>query len=410
MPERDDIVLILAYHFPPDPSIGSARPFRFAKYLKRLGYRVHVISASHDGTPERDVTYVPDNFYSMPHGVGWQLERFFRRFFLPAATGLGWAWSAAEVGRAFIRENAGHRITLFSTYPPAGTHLAAYLIAGTNQVPWIADFRDPLGAVPVWKGVTRLHKASLLMFERMLINRADMVIANTDIAATHFQREHPKKAENVHVIWNGFDPEEPFGLMAIPDQRELVLTHTGTLYAGRVVAPLLESLQRTFDTERLPGDRIKVRLIGSADMGCLPNREFLDRAANQGWLDLVTSVMPREEAVAVMRSSNALLLLQPQSASQVPGKLFEYVLTGRPILAFVPRQSAVEWILKNSGVKYACVHPEDPAAAMDDAIVAFLNSDLRPTFPNSWFEENFSVQNQVEQLHRLIKNLERPTP
>jgi len=406
MPARDDIVLILAYHYPPDRRIGGARPYRFAKYLKRLGYHVHVIAASHEGTPEPDVTYVPDPFYVMPRrGVASQMELFCRRFFLRGAEGLRWAWSAAEIGRAFIRENARHRITLFSTYPPIGTHLAAYLIAGTERVPYIADFRDPLGDLRAWHGATRMHKASLVLFERMIMKRVNMVIANTDAAATHFEREYPKKAGTVHVIWNGFDPEERFSPMATPDRHALVLTHTGALYRGRTAVPLLESLQRVFDGGRLAVDRVKVRLIGYAAASSLPDREFLDRAAKQGWLDLVNSHVPPDEAVAAMLGSDALLILQPQTALQVPGKLFEYLPTGRPILALAPRRSAIEWILKNSGVTYACVHPEDLPATMDDTIVAFFNSDLSPVFPNAWFEENFNAQRQVEGLHALITTL-----
>jgi hypothetical protein len=403
---RDDIVLILAYHYPPDPGIGGARPYRFSKYLKRMGYRVHVIAAPHEGTPEPDVTYVPDPFHALPRGgVGWQMERFCRRFFLLGASGLRWAWSAAEIGRAFIRENAGHRITVFSTFPPVGTHLAAYLIAGTERVPWIADFRDPLGDLRAWRGAKQLHKASLVLFERIIMRRVDMVIANTDAAATHFERHYRKIAGGVHVIWNGFDPEERFGPTTLPDRRELVLTHTGSLYAGRTAVPVLESLQRVFDVGRLAVDRVKVRLIGSAAAFCLPDRNFLDRAGKQGWLDLVTSPVSRQEAVAAMRGSDVLLLLQPQSTVQVPGKLFEYILMGRPILALVPHGSAVEWILRNSGVTSACVHPEDPPVVTDDAIVTFFNSDLRPAFPNAWFEENFNAQYQAEQLHGLIRTL-----
>jgi hypothetical protein len=161
MPPIDDIVLIVAYHYPPNPGIGGVRPHRFAKYLKRMGYRIHVIAASHEGTPERQVTYVPDPFWVMPRrGVATQVELFCRRFFLQGANGLQWAWRVAETGRAFICENAGHRMTLFSTYPPVGTHLAAYLITGTERVPWIADFRDPLGDLRAWRNATRPHKAS----------------------------------------------------------------------------------------------------------------------------------------------------------------------------------------------------------------------------------------------------------
>jgi hypothetical protein len=150
---------------------------------------------------------------------------------------------------------------------------------------------------------------------------------------------------------------------------------------------------------------VRVRLIGFAAAVSLPGPEFLNRAANQGWLDLVTTVVSHDDAAAAMLGSDALLIVQPQTVLQVPGKLFEYLLTGRPILALVPRESMVEWVLKNSGVTYACVHPEDPPAKMDDAIVAFFNSDLRPAFPNAWFEENFNAERQVEQLHGLIKTL-----
>jgi glycosyltransferase involved in cell wall biosynthesis len=412
MPARDDIVLIVAYHYPPDTAIGAVRPYRFAKYLKRLGFRIHVIAASHEGTPEPDVTYVPDPFYAMERrGLASWMELLCRRFFLRGADGLRWAWRVAEIGRAFIRENAEHRITLLSTYPPVGTHLAAYLIAGTERVPWIADFRDPLGDLRTLRSRTLLHKASVVLFERITMKRVDVVIANTDVAGMHFKSKYPKKAGNVQVIWNGFDPEERFGPMTIPQRRELILTHAGTLYEERTAVPLLESMQRVWDAGRVPVDGVKVRLIGSASGACLPNREFLDRAKRQGWLDLVTSPVPRDEALAAMRGSDALLIVQPQTALQVPAKLFEYLLTGRPILALVPRRSAVEWILKNSGVTYACVHPEDPPASMDDAIAAFLKSDLKTTYPNTWFEENFNAERQTEQLHQLITALHKqPIP
>jgi glycosyltransferase involved in cell wall biosynthesis len=406
MAAPEHVVLILAYHYPPDTAIGGARPYRFVKYLKRMGYGVHVIASASEGAREEDVTYLPDPFYATPHdGLGWEMERFCRRFFLQGGTGMRWARRAAKVGRAFIRENAGRRITLLSTFPPLGPHFAGYLIAGTEPVPWIADFRDPLGDLRTWQFATRLHKASLVVFERITMRRVDMIVANTDTAAAYFEREYPEKAGSLHVIWNGFDPEERVGSLPAPDRRGTVLTHTGTLYYGRTPVPVLESLQRLFDSGRLPVERVKIRLIGSAAPACLPAAEFVDHATTQGWLDLIPNAVPRDEAVAAMRGSDALLLLQPQSSLQVPGKLFEYLLTGHPILAFVPRGSPVEWILQNSGVTYSCVHPEDSRAEMDQAVLAFFQSDLRPALPNAWFEEHFNAERQTEQLHQLITKL-----
>lgn len=408
MQTRDDLILIFAYHYPPDTAIGGARPYRFSKYLKRLGYRVHVISAAKGGgTPEPGVSYLADPFYATPRdGAGWQVERAIRRTLLPGASGLRWALRASTLARNLIRENGGSRVTLLSTYPPVGAHLAGWLAARSAKVPWIADFRDPMADRRVLDLATTLHKISLAFLERRLVlKRASLIIANTDTAADHYQREYPGRVRDIHLIWNGFDPEQRFEPILVPGREQMVVTHTGELYIGRTAAPILESIQRLIDAGRLRADSLKVRLIGPAAPYCLPQQEFLDRARTQGWLDLVNASVPRDEALTVMRSSDALLLLQPQSTVQVPGKLFEYLLTGHPILAFVPRDSPVERILEKSGILYRCVHPEDSRTDFDNTIAGFLALPLEPARPSAWFEEHFSADKQADELDRLIRQL-----
>jgi hypothetical protein len=408
MQTRDDLVLIFAYHYPPDTAIGGARPYRFSKYLQRLGYRIQVISAAKaGGTPEPGVSYIADPFYATPRdGAGWQVERAIRRTLLPGASGLRWALRASELARCVIRENAGSRVTLLSTYPPVGAHVAGWLTARSENIPWIADFRDPMADRRVLDGATALHKISLGFLERwFVLRRASLMIANTDVAAGHYLREYPGRARDIRLIWNGFDPEQRLEPIYVPGREQTMLTHTGELYVGRTAAPVLESIQRLIDSGRLRAGRIRVRLVGPAAPYCLPQPEFLERARAQGWLDLVNDSVPREEALNLMRSSDALLLLQPQSTVQVPGKLFEYLLTGHPILAFVPTNSPVERILEKSGIQYRCVHPEDSGAGFDDTIAAFFELPMEPARPSAWFEDNFSAEKQADQLDRLIREL-----
>ncbi len=405
---NNDLVLMFAYHYPPDTAIGGARPYRFSKYLKRLGYRVHVISAAASvETPEADVSYVADPLYAEPRkGAGWQAERVIRRFLLPGASGLRWAFRASRLARDLIRGNAGSRVTVLSTYPPVGAHVAGWLVAKSEKVPWIADFRDPMADRSVLDGYSALHKMSLAFLEsRMVLKRASLVIANTDTAADHFRQTYPRRAADVHLIWNGFDPENRFDPIPVPGRVRRVVTHTGELYVGRTAAPMLESIQRLIDAGRLRADRLTLRLIGPAAPYCLPGEQFLERARAQGWLDLVNDSVPRDEALTVMRGSDALLLLQPQSTVQVPGKLFEYLPTGHPILAYVPKDSPVERILAQSGILYRCVHPEDSRAEFDNAIADFFELPLEPGRPSAWFEENFRAEKQAGELDRLIRQL-----
>ena len=47
-------VILIAYHFPPGPEMGAVRPYRFYKYLTRMGYRVprhHRVAADETNLP-----------------------------------------------------------------------------------------------------------------------------------------------------------------------------------------------------------------------------------------------------------------------------------------------------------------------------------------------------------------------
>jgi len=156
---------------------------------------------------------------------------------------------------------------------------------------------------------------------------------------------------------------------------------------------------------RLLAARVLVLLIGPAHSDCIPDPEFIRRARTEGWLDLIDDVVPRNEARKLARTSDGLLLLQPQSATQVPGKLFEYLQIGRPILAFIQPDSPSERLLAQSGVPYRCVYPDSAPEAVDDVVAEFFGISSNPVAACPWFEEHFSADKQACQLDTLISSL-----
>ena len=105
------------------------------------------------------------------------------------------------------------------------------------------------------------------------------------------------------------------------------------------------------------------------------------------------------------QTADALLLIQPQSRVQVPGKLFEYIQIGRPILAYVLPQSPIERILEKSGIPYCCLHVGDSPGRMDDKVDNFFSVPTNPITPSRWFEEHFNVKNQAQYLAALLDSL-----
>jgi glycosyltransferase involved in cell wall biosynthesis len=195
--------------------------------------------------------------------------------------------------------------------------------------------------------------------------------------------------------------------LPLPARPFRAFNHVGELYEGRSVVPLLESLKRLVDSGRVDPAKIKIRLIGPAKASSLPDPAFLQAAVSAGWLELASPV-PQDEAHFIMRTSDGLLLIQPHSTLQVPGKLYEYLQIGRPILALVPPHSSIERVLQRSGVPYRCVYSDDAPAAFDEAVLQFLALDSTPAKASEWFENEFNAERHAGMLARLIRDQHEP--
>jgi glycosyltransferase involved in cell wall biosynthesis len=403
---KEKLALIFAYHFPPENAIGGVRPYRFYKYLSRLGYRCYVISAADvSALPEVEGIGIPDPFVTKPRqGIGWQIERAIRRFLLPGVAGCRWAVQAYRAALRFLEQNQQYeQVTVFSTFPPVGAHLAAYLLSRRKRLPWIADYRDPLGGNPVFDHISSFTKSNFRKAERIFVRAADFTIANTDAVQDNLKRIYPDRADRIELIWNGFDPEERVAALPVTSSSRKIVAHVGDLYGGRNVSPILESLRRLIDCRKLRADQFQVFLVGPAVEDSIPGPEFIELAAQQGWVKIEPDRIPQVAARAIIQTADAFLLVQPQSAIQVPGKLFEYLQIGRPILAFVPTNSSVERILEKSGVPYRCVHPSSTQAELDNGILEFFQFNEAQSCPNQWFENQFNVKAHSQRIADLIE-------
>jgi glycosyltransferase involved in cell wall biosynthesis len=401
------VVLIFAYHFPPENAVGGARPYRFSKYLTQMGYCCHVITAAHQTRGrESDREYVPDPFVGEPRkGLAWQVERAIRRFLLPGVTGIQWSRLACRTARAFLRSSPNAEVTILSTYPPLGAHLAALQLMRSNKLRWIADFRDPLYDNPSHTGLMKFQQRVYRWLEQTFLKFADVVIANTDVMAEKWRNAYPDIRDRIHLIWNGFDPEDRIDPQPLPQREVKIISHVGELYRGRNIAALLETVSRLIDAGRLQASRIRIRLVGPMEHDCLPSSEFLTRAAAQGWLEVIAHQVPHQEARHIAQNSDALLLVQPHSSVQVPGKLFEYLRLGRPILAYVLPGTSIENILRQSGVAYGCVYAGSSPQDMENAVESFFRLKANCKSPNDWFNQTFDAEKQTRMLDALIRSI-----
>jgi len=180
----------------------------------------------------------------------------------------------------------------------------------------------------------------------------------------------------------------------------------GELYEGRVITPLLLSIHRLIQSGRISPANILIQLVGPVRGTSVPGPEFMAQAAGRGWLRVCSEQLPQAEAQRIMLESDGLLLVQPHSTLQVPGKLFEYVQIGRPTLAYILPDTPIERILKKSGVPCAFAYSSASDENLDEAVFQFFKLDTTAAKPSDWFEESFNVQRHAGQLFQLMSGIQ----
>lgn len=405
METEEQNLILLAYYYLPDNTSGVQRATRLAKYLPANGSHCYVVCSSHAGTlaDAPDVVHVPKA--DAPPGARRQsrLAETIQRF-LPYNEQLPWVPHAVAAASELIRRS--NVAAVISTSPPVATHLAALRLKQQHGLKWVADLRDPIlgnpGRARAW--ATPYDKA----LQWLIFKNADAIIAVTDTVAEEWRSRYPKWAHKFHVIWNGFDPEDGFGPLPIPPRPYRTLSHIGVLYALRHPDPLVASLDRLIARGRLDPASFRLRFIGPVQE---ENRFRAHPAAAAlaalGCLEMFGNLIPRPQAMQEIATSDFLLLLDIVNLSKVgytvPAKLYDYILAGRPILAVTDKNSPVERILIQSGIRHTCVYGVESESALDQKILDFLNLPIDPVTPSPWFYEHFDGKQQTGTLRSLIE-------
>lgn len=397
-------LLILAYYYPPDNLSGAMRPARFSRYIGEHGYSVHIIAGTYSQTHSTArVTRVPRERPPLLAQAISASAELLERFVFPYPDRLSWAPFALAAADLRRRNTA----VVLSTSPPIATHITASILKRLYGIPWVADFRDPMLGNPFRnRRIGRLYDRVL---ERSIVQRADAVIVNTDTCAAMLYQRYPDARDKIHLIWNGYDPEEIVQHQALPERPYRVVTHAGAIYGQRNPAIFLSSLERLIDSGVLDPATIRVELIGTIElpgewMASRPYSTLLQR----GCLHCKNQWVSQREARDSIASTDYLLLLDMNGLGadlQVPGKLFEYLHIGRPILAFTAKASPVERILHQSGVPYRCVYTDSAEDDMDRTVLEFLSlpSDAVPA--TKWFYEQFDGRSQARILASVLDSV-----
>jgi glycosyltransferase involved in cell wall biosynthesis len=322
----------------------------------------------------------------------------------------GWIISATLGGRRMAKAHAYDAI--IATGRPWSSLVVGSLLSRFTGRPLISDFRDPWMTNPFRADHSKLKNKLDGRLERYVIRQSSLVIANTDLLRDEFaERYSDLPGDRFVAIPNGFDAKEIGPCLeaaaAATNPSQFTLVHAGFLYGKRDPRVLIDALRALLDREQELTGKLKIVLAGPRD---LPYSicQYIVETGLSDCVQIVDAV-PFEESLAMVARSSAAILLQPDTLTQVPSKLFENIGLGKMTIAIADADSATERLFKAHRIGYFAdsVDKEEIADAIQNAYRDWKASGgLLGIAPDvkAQFDIRTRVGSIAEHLERLTRN------
>jgi glycosyltransferase involved in cell wall biosynthesis len=268
--------------------------------------------------------------------------------FVPDAK-IGWIPFAVNKGREIIKKEKPDII--FSSSPPPTVHIIAMKLAKWSGIKWVADFRDPWTEIHYYENQERTKISQKLdsKYEREILKSASVI---TTISQLYIEEDFAKKVSSKKCINipNGYDENDfsNFGHKRTQkDTKKFVIMHLGAVGQERNPTNFFKAIKSLADSGKINAENFSLVFIGKVDSSV---KTSIEEYKISELVDII-SYLPHKEALEYTQEASIMLLLVTQSERNrriLPGKTFEYMRTGKPILALGPEDGELARIITES--------------------------------------------------------------
>lgn len=394
-------VLILAYYFPPMGLSGVQRVTKFVKYLPQFGWSPRVITCE-PGTyyafDETLLSDIPGDKVTIHRIKGKEVNSVLPKkgtvempseltrktlsaissiFFIPDNK-KSWSKKAYNFAKELLRKESFDLI--FVSGPPFSTFTFASKLKKEFSVPLIFDYRD------LWYGnqfaiyPTPIHKSLIMGAEYKALKAADKVIVtNRRIKEKLMEYYKFLQFSDVTILPHGFDPED-MTTSEVPAGYEgdyFHVTYSGIFYEYITPKYFLEAFALLIQSNPEIAKKIKLHFVGLLRK---ENRKLLTKLNLQDYI-IEHGYLPHKEAVGALLKSDLLWFMVGKGRNSdtiSSGKMFEYIGTGKPILACLD-DGALKSIL--SEYNGAAIVPSDNPEMIKQELINLFNAHSSNSLP-----------------------------
>jgi glycosyltransferase involved in cell wall biosynthesis len=370
-------VLIITYYWPPSGGSGVQRWLKFAKYLPEAGWEPVIFTPENPDFDLQDETLLkevspnlevirfpiwepyqlfaklkkkgkshPGRILEQPKkGFLEKIAIWLRANILVPDPRIFWVKPSVQFLSQLLKE--GQFQAIITTGPPHSLHLIGQQLKQKYGTPWLADFRDPwsqwefLDTLPMLPFIRSRHEA----LERKVLQQADGVVTISPTFQRDLERLSGKK---IDLITNGYDPADiPQDFAPRPKvANRLHLVYTGIIDAIRNPLPLIQALKAEFEAT---GEEVSWTFVGKV------SEQVQQQVQADSWLRAhiqFAGYVSHQEVFDFYAQADALVLILTDTKNakgNIPGKLFEYLATGLPVLALGDPKGDSSEILSQAG-------------------------------------------------------------
>ncbi len=288
-------------------------------------------------------------------------------FFIPDAR-MFWIRPSVKFLRNYLKEHPVDAIV--STGPPHSMHMIAEKIHRITGIPWIADFRDP------WTNIDFYRDLQLTGWADKKHHRLELKVlkhASKIVTVTWRSRDEFKALcgrDDIEVVPNGFDEADFPKINDEQLDKEFSFIHVGSMNKDRNPVAFWDAFKNALQQRPEIQRDLKIKLVGPVDFSV---RESVKEMGLSDVTEFIEYV-PHTQAVQLQQKAQVVLLVinnSPNSRTIIPGKLYEYLGSARPLLVIGPKGSDSAKVIGIT--KGGVVHEHDDVAGLTSRIIEYYD-------------------------------------
>ncbi len=351
-------VLIIAYYFPPLGGSGVQRTLKFVKYLPQYGWEPTVLTIGSTAYYAKDESLLKEiealnirvirtqstdpnavlhknnkEIVKMPkEGTRKFLTYMSDMFFIPDNK-IGWKKHAVKAASELLKKEKFD--VLYATAPPVTDFLIGVELKKRFKVPLVIDYRDSWIDYPYKYYPTPLHRLLHYRKEKNVVHKSDMILTTSRHVKEELIQRHKFLGYNdITILSHGFDPADlqvP-NKSVLPHTEKMRFTYSGMFYGTITPVYFLQAFAKVMKEQPRLRGRIEACFVGlfRPEHINLVNQLGLQNSVN------LLGYLEHKEAVKYLLASDVLWLIN-QDDLMTPGKLYEYIGTGKKILGCVTK-------------------------------------------------------------------------